>query len=167
MTNNNIKTVQDKFVNALGSGKSATIALAALVEAAIIEGNGNAFNGALTRARKKGDTHAVNLTVRVIKAVFPGAVVKNAGVGSTKPVAVVTKDADMKTPNEALIGLRVAADQGLTMRGKAFADRVFGAPEKRDPAAVFAGAVANAKKAGLTEKQLMQIVANEFLSAAA
>lgn len=164
---NDVKKLQENFGRALGNGSNATVALAALVEAAIKEGNGNALNGALSKARAKHDTQALNLAVKVIKAVFPGAVVKNASIGNTKPVAVVTKDADMRTPNAALLGLRKAAAESLSLRGKAFAECVFGKPEKRDPVAVFTGAVANAAKAGLTKAQMMQIIENQFLEAAA
>ncbi|NKB39442.1 MAG: hypothetical protein GKR86_00020 [Ilumatobacter sp.] len=158
---NDVKAIENKLVAAFGSGRVATRHLAELMQAAYDQDSGNNVASALGRMHKQGDSNAVGVITKVFKAVFPDG---KCGVNKKTGQASVSlgKVADRTGNNQALIGLHDAAFRNLNCRGKAFNEAVFGKKEKADPRDTFKRAVMQAKKAGITDQDMIKVIAAAF-----
>ncbi len=67
---NNIKTIENAFINNMGSGKQAAIKLAMLIDMSKTSGDSRSLSNALTRLRKADDAQGLSATRKIILSVF-------------------------------------------------------------------------------------------------
>jgi len=88
---NDIKAIENKFVDAMGSGVGAGAKLAELVKNAITSQDGRHLASAIARLGTKGDTQGVTAVRSIVGAVFDGAKIKTAK--DKKTIVLSLKDA--------------------------------------------------------------------------
>ncbi len=124
---NNIKTVENKFIQSLGSGVSAGEHLLTLMQNVVTSRDTPIIARVWERAAKKGDSDVVSVLRLVTGAIFPGAkLVKNKD--SERPtIKIKGVEADM----DALARLEKAVEKKLSLRHQTFRKLVKGVePEK-------------------------------------
>ena len=75
---NDIKSLENKFVNNMGSGIAASANLFELVRTTMNSEDGRPLASAIARLTKKGDTQGVTAVKAIVGAVFVGAKLKKA-----------------------------------------------------------------------------------------
>jgi hypothetical protein len=119
---NDIKTIENSFVIAMGSGVAATGHLIDLIQSVVKSGQGGVLASAIARLNKKGDAQGSRAVRSITAAVFVGAKVSTAK--DKKTLLVSLKDAIVDT--DALARLVDAGGEKLSIRD-ALVKRVKGA----------------------------------------
>lgn len=114
---NDIKAVEDKFINGLGSGVSAAEHLATLMESVSVSRDTTVIARVLSRAENKGDTAASGVIRFVTGQVFPGA--KIVKPKDTKGVPTL-KIKGINADTAAIARLKDAVERKLSIRHSTF-----------------------------------------------
>lgn len=88
---NDIKTIENKFVTAMGSGIAASGHLRDLVASVVTSQDGRPLASAIARLNTKGDKQGANAVRAIIGAIMPGA--KVALAKDKKTIVLSLKDA--------------------------------------------------------------------------
>jgi len=139
---NNIKTIEDKFVNAMGSGVAASGHLLTLMVNTAQSEDGRNLASAIARLNKKQDKQGSNAVRQVIASVFVGAKIKKAK--DNKTILLSLKDANLN--QEAMQRLSDGVKKGLSLRST-LAKTVKGETAKPKEVTASSIAVPAAKKA--------------------
>lgn len=114
---NDIKAVEDKFINGLGSGVSAAEHLATLMESVSVSRDTTVIARVLSRAENKGDTAASGVIRFVTGQVFPGA--KIVKPKDTKGIPTL-KIKGINADTAAITRLKDAVERKLSIRHSTF-----------------------------------------------
>lgn len=114
MTNiiNDVKTIENKFVEAMGSGVSASRHLRDLVASVATSEDGRPLASAIARLISKGDKQGANAVRAIIGAIMPGAKVGKAK--DKKTIVLSLKDA--KFDDAAMQRLEDGVSRKLSLR---------------------------------------------------
>lgn len=113
---NDIRNVENNFVNSLGNGKKAVEHLASLMGAVVSSRDTTIITRIMRRAHTKDDTGAISAIRLTVGQVFPGANLKldkKTGEYTLKIKGVSADDDAMKRLNEAV-------ERGLSLRHATF-----------------------------------------------
>ena len=124
---NDIKTVENKFVNAMGSGVAASGYLRELVINVIKSEDGRPLASAIARLNSKGDKQGASAVRSIIGAIFVGAKVKVAK--DKKTIVLSLKDASFD--DAAMDRLSAGVDRKLSLRST-LVKEVKGEVEKKE-----------------------------------
>jgi len=91
---NDIKSLENKFVNNMGSGIAASANLFELVRTTMNSEDGRPLASAIARLTKKGDTQGVTAVKAIVGAVFVGAKLKKAKDKKTLILDISKADVD-------------------------------------------------------------------------
>jgi hypothetical protein len=109
---NDIKTIENKFVTAMGSGIAASGHLRDLVASVVTSQDGRPLASAIARLISKGDKQGANAVRAIIGAIMPGAKVGKAK--DKKTIVLSLKDA--KFDDAAMQRLSDGVDRKLSLR---------------------------------------------------
>jgi hypothetical protein len=122
---NDIKAIENNFVNSMGSGVAATAHLLELIKGCAVSGDSRNIASAINRLDRKGDVAGTRVVRNVVAAVFEGAKIKKSK--DKKSVVLIMKEAVLN--DGALDRLESAAVDQLSIRD-ALVKRVKGDVEK-------------------------------------
>lgn len=115
MTNvivNDIKTIENKFVTAMGSGIAASGHLRDLVASVVTSQDGRPLASSIARLLSKGDKQGANAVRAIIGAIMPGAKVGKAK--DKKTIVLSLKDA--RFDDAAMQRLSDGVERKLSLR---------------------------------------------------
>jgi uncharacterized protein YgfB (UPF0149 family) len=114
---NDIAATLKSFVDAMGSGKSATKHLATLVQDCANAGDTRPLSNAINRLDKKGDVSGSRVVRQIFNAVFVDAKAK-MNKDKTSIILSISRDEAkvVKVNGDALARLCEAAEKGLSIR---------------------------------------------------
>ena len=113
---NDIKTIEDRFVNSLGSGAGAASALLSMIEAVVVSRDATVLSRAILRAESKGDTSAASLVRFVVGEVWKGAKITRSK--DKKSVSIKLKG--IAACDETVGRLRDGVSRKLSLRHSTF-----------------------------------------------
>ncbi len=151
---NNIKTIENAFINNMGSGKQAAIKLAMLIDMSKTSGDSRSLSNALTRLKKADDSQGLSATRKIILSVFPKATAK----ASKDKKSIIIKDMMVEVDNDAIDRLIDGVKQGLSIRSTLAA--IVANDDKPDYDLIKSSdqTVAKAMKNGITEAALVAAI---------
>lgn len=114
---NDIKSVENNFINGLGSGVSAAGHLATLMESVSVSRDTTVIARVLSRAENKGDTAAGSVIRFVTGQVFPGAKIVKAKDSKGVPTLKIK---GIEADAEAIARLKDAVERKLSIRHSTF-----------------------------------------------
>jgi len=109
---NDIKAIENKFVDAMGSGRAASGHLKALIADVIKTSDGRPIASAIARLEKKDDKQGVNAVRSIVGAILVGAKVGRAK--DKKTIVLSLKDAQFS--DEAMQRLSDGVARNLSLR---------------------------------------------------
>jgi hypothetical protein len=109
---NDIKALENKFVNNMGSGIAATSNLFELIRTTMNSEDGRPLASAIARLINKGDTQGATAVKAIVGAVFVGAKLKKAKDKKTLILDIDNVDVD----NFAYSRFAAAVDRKLSLR---------------------------------------------------
>ena len=122
---NDIKTIENKFVTAMGSGIAASGHLRDLVASVVTSQDGRPLASAIARLMTKGDKQGANAVRAIIGAIMPGAKVGKAK--DKKTIVLSLKDAkfddDAMQRFDAAVGEKLSIRSTLVKRVKGDTDK--------------------------------------------
>lgn len=154
---NDIKSVENKFINAMGSGASAAKHLETLIADANNTKDFRTLSNALTRLARANDKQGVTATRSIIGSVFVGA--KTAKSKDGKSIVIKSKDAEYN--REAYERLLGGVMSGLSLRATLAAVVKGGQDEEEkefDLVAYAAKLVKGVDKKGVTKAALIAAI---------
>lgn len=113
---NDIKKVEDRFVNSLGSGEGAARSLLEMIEAVSVSRDATVLSRAIIRAESKGDTSAASLVRFVVGEVWKGA--KLTRSKDKKSISIKIKG--VQACEDTIGRLRDGVDRKLSLRHSTF-----------------------------------------------
>lgn len=109
---NDIKAIENKFVDAMGSGRAASGHLKALIADVIKTSDGRPIASAIARLEKKDDKQGVNAVRAIVGAILVGAKIGKAKDKKT----VVLSLKDVQFNDEAMQRLSDGVARNLSLR---------------------------------------------------
>ena len=151
---NDIKTIENNFVKAMGSGVAATGHLVVLVQELAKSGKGGTVASAIARLGKKGDAQGARAVRSIVGTIFVGSKLVKAKDGK---IQLSMKDALLD--QDALERLVKAGRENLSIRD-ALVKRVKGDAEKKelDLPDYAANLVKRMEKGGITKAALIAAI---------
>ena len=114
---NDIDATIKSFVEAMGSGKSATKHLSTLVHDCANAGNTGPLSSAINKLDKKGDVSGSRVVRQIFRTIFTDAEAKMSKDKSSIILSITRgEDKKVKFDADALDRLASAADKGLSIR---------------------------------------------------
>lgn len=158
---NDIKKIENAFINNMGSGKQAAIKLGQLIDMSKTSGDSRSLSNALTRLKKADDATGYSATKKIILSVFPKATAKP----SKDKKNIVIKDMMAEVDNDAIDRLVDGIKQGLSIRSTLAA--IVADDDKPDYDLIKASdkAVALAMKNNITEASLVAAIKASYAKA--